>query len=47
MPSTYPCLWFDAQAQEAAEFYTALFPNSRVTTQSVRKEPVSGVPVMC
>ena len=32
MPSTYPCLWFDAQAQEAAEFYTALFPNSRVTT---------------
>ena len=32
MPSTYPCLWFDTQAQEAAEFYTALFPNSRVTT---------------
>ena len=32
MPSTYPCLWFDTQAQEAAAFYTALFPNSRVTT---------------
>ena len=32
MPSTYPCLWFDTQAQEAAEFYTSLFPNSRVGT---------------
>jgi predicted 3-demethylubiquinone-9 3-methyltransferase (glyoxalase superfamily) len=32
MPSTYPCLWFDTQAQEAAEFYTSLFPNSRIGT---------------
>ncbi len=27
--SIIPCLWFDAQAEEAAEFYTSLFPNSK------------------
>jgi predicted 3-demethylubiquinone-9 3-methyltransferase (glyoxalase superfamily) len=26
-----PCLWFDAQAEEAAKFYTAIFANSRIT----------------
>ena len=26
-----PCLWFDSQAQEAAEFYTAIFRNSKIT----------------
>ena len=25
-----PCLWFDDQAQEAAEFYIAIFPNSKI-----------------
>jgi predicted 3-demethylubiquinone-9 3-methyltransferase (glyoxalase superfamily) len=25
-----PCLWFDRQAEEAAEFYTSIFPNSRI-----------------
>lgn len=25
-----PCLWFDTQAEEAAKFYTAIFPNSRI-----------------
>jgi predicted 3-demethylubiquinone-9 3-methyltransferase (glyoxalase superfamily) len=25
-----PCLWFDDQAEEAAGFYTAIFPNSRI-----------------
>ncbi|MGZ3416052.1 MAG: VOC family protein [Isosphaeraceae bacterium] len=25
-----PCLWFDSQAQEAAEFYTAIFPGSKI-----------------
>jgi len=24
------CLWFDDQAQDAAEFYVSLFPNSRI-----------------
>lgn len=27
-----PCLWFDHQAEEAANFYTSLFPNSRIGT---------------
>lgn len=25
-----PCLWFDNQGEEAAKFYTSIFPNSRV-----------------
>jgi predicted 3-demethylubiquinone-9 3-methyltransferase (glyoxalase superfamily) len=25
-----PCLWFDDQAEEAARFYTEIFPNSRL-----------------
>ena len=27
-----PCLWFDSQAEEAAELYTAVFPNSRIVS---------------
>ncbi len=30
MPMIAPCLWFDGNAEEAARFYTSLFPNSRV-----------------
>jgi len=26
----YPCLWFDHQAKNAAEFYTSTFPNSKL-----------------
>ena len=26
-----PCLWFDDQAEPAAQFYTGVFPNSRIT----------------
>ncbi|MEO7101312.1 MAG: VOC family protein [Luteolibacter sp.] len=29
-----PCLWFDGQAEEAAEFYTSIFPNSKITDVS-------------
>ena len=25
-----PCLWFDTEAEEAAQFYTSVFPRSRV-----------------
>jgi predicted 3-demethylubiquinone-9 3-methyltransferase (glyoxalase superfamily) len=25
-----PCLWFDSQAEQAAAFYTSVFPNSRI-----------------
>ena len=26
-----PCLWFDAEAEEAARFYTSIFKHSRIT----------------
>jgi predicted 3-demethylubiquinone-9 3-methyltransferase (glyoxalase superfamily) len=32
MPTTRPCLWFDTQSLEAAEFYVSVFPNSSITT---------------
>ena len=31
MTTITPCLWFDNQGEEAATFYTSLFPNSRIT----------------
>jgi predicted 3-demethylubiquinone-9 3-methyltransferase (glyoxalase superfamily) len=31
MPTTTACLWFDGQAEQAAQQYTAIFPNSRIT----------------
>lgn len=30
MTSINPCLWFDDQLEEAATFYTAIFPNSSI-----------------
>jgi predicted 3-demethylubiquinone-9 3-methyltransferase (glyoxalase superfamily) len=30
MPDITPCLWFDTDGEEAANFYTSIFPNSRV-----------------
>jgi predicted 3-demethylubiquinone-9 3-methyltransferase (glyoxalase superfamily) len=30
MRKPFPCLWFDGKAEEAAEFYTSLLPDSRV-----------------
>ena len=37
MDKITPCLWFDDQAEEAARFYTSLFPNSRI--DSVDRSP--------
>jgi predicted 3-demethylubiquinone-9 3-methyltransferase (glyoxalase superfamily) len=31
-PRIVPNLWFDTQAEEAAQFYCSVFPNSRVVT---------------
>ncbi len=31
MPRITNCLWFDRQAEEAAEFYCGVFPNSRIS----------------
>jgi predicted 3-demethylubiquinone-9 3-methyltransferase (glyoxalase superfamily) len=30
MQKITPCLWFDTEGEEAAEFYTSVFPNSRI-----------------
>ena len=30
MPTITPWLWFDTEGEEAAEFYTSVFPNSRI-----------------
>jgi predicted 3-demethylubiquinone-9 3-methyltransferase (glyoxalase superfamily) len=30
MDQITPCLWFDTEGEEAASFYTSIFPNSRV-----------------
>lgn len=30
----YPCLWFDGQAKQAAEFYCSIFNNSKITADT-------------
>jgi predicted 3-demethylubiquinone-9 3-methyltransferase (glyoxalase superfamily) len=30
MPKTIPCLWFDGQAEQAAEHYLSIFPDSKI-----------------
>ena len=34
MPRITPNLWFDLEAEEAAEFYCSIFPNSKITAVS-------------
>jgi predicted 3-demethylubiquinone-9 3-methyltransferase (glyoxalase superfamily) len=34
MPKLIPNLWFDTEAEEAAEFYASVFPNSRVVAKT-------------
>ena len=34
MPTITPFLWFNGQAEEAANFYTSLFKNSKITSIS-------------
>jgi predicted 3-demethylubiquinone-9 3-methyltransferase (glyoxalase superfamily) len=40
MPKITPFLWFDTEAEQAAEFYVALFPNSKIT--QVTRYPEGG-----
>lgn len=30
MPKTNPCIWFDGTAEEAAQLYVSIFPNSSI-----------------
>jgi predicted 3-demethylubiquinone-9 3-methyltransferase (glyoxalase superfamily) len=38
MPAITPCLWFDTEAEDAARFYTSIFPNSRITKVTTRPD---------
>jgi len=31
MPEPTPCLWFDTEGEDAARFYTSIFPRSAIT----------------
>jgi predicted 3-demethylubiquinone-9 3-methyltransferase (glyoxalase superfamily) len=42
MQKIVPHLWFDKEASEAAEFYTAAFPNSRITDSVVLHDTPGG-----
>jgi predicted 3-demethylubiquinone-9 3-methyltransferase (glyoxalase superfamily) len=38
MPTITPFLWFDTEAEDAARFYTSVFPNSRITKVTTRPD---------
>jgi predicted 3-demethylubiquinone-9 3-methyltransferase (glyoxalase superfamily) len=42
METITPHLWFDTQAREAAEFYTSVFPDSRIETTNTLDNTPSG-----
>jgi predicted 3-demethylubiquinone-9 3-methyltransferase (glyoxalase superfamily) len=44
MAKIRPCLWFDTQAEEAARFYTGVFPNSEITNVRTYGEAGPGQP---
>lgn len=44
MPSITPSLWFDNNLEEAAEFYTSVFPNSKVEQLNRTTEAGPGEP---
>ena len=44
MRQIVPNLWFDGDAQQAAEFYTSLFPNSRIVNVTHVPEGGMGQP---
>ncbi len=44
MPTITPFLWFDDQAEEAAEFYLSVFPDARITHVQRNPEGGPGVP---
>lgn len=42
MQKIIPHLWFDKEAKEAAQFYTSVFPESKITHSSVLRDTPSG-----
>lgn len=49
MQKITPCLWFDSQAEEAANYYVSVFPNSKIvevvkyTTETPSNKPIGSV----
>jgi predicted 3-demethylubiquinone-9 3-methyltransferase (glyoxalase superfamily) len=39
-----PCLWFNGEAEDAANFYVSLFPDSRIESVSRYSEATAAVP---
>lgn len=44
MPSIVPNLWFDGNAEQAAEFYVSVFPSSRILSTTTYTEAGPGEP---
>ncbi len=44
MPSITPSLWFDNNLEEAAQFYTSIFPNSTIEALHRNTEAGPGTP---
>jgi predicted 3-demethylubiquinone-9 3-methyltransferase (glyoxalase superfamily) len=44
MPRTIPCLWFNGNGEEAANYYVSVFPNSRITAVSRYPEDANPFP---
>ena len=42
MQKIRPCLWFDGKAEDAAKFYTSVFPNSEITDRMYYNESGPG-----
>ena len=42
MNNITPCLWFDTEGEEAANFYTSVFPNSKILDVSYYGENIPG-----
>jgi predicted 3-demethylubiquinone-9 3-methyltransferase (glyoxalase superfamily) len=42
MPKITPFLWFDTQAEDAANFYVSVFPNSKILKTSLVPEGAPG-----
>jgi predicted 3-demethylubiquinone-9 3-methyltransferase (glyoxalase superfamily) len=41
-----PCLWFNGEAEEAANFYVSFFPDSRIENVSRYGDGTAGLPVL-
>jgi predicted 3-demethylubiquinone-9 3-methyltransferase (glyoxalase superfamily) len=44
MPSITPSLWFNHNLEDAAEFYTSVFPNSKIESINRRPDAAPGTP---